>query len=293
MLVENTEITIEGRFIKTALVRYSWAEEIGDPSLFAERLKARHIKADIFTFWQQLHHPTPPLYNYYKEWDNFAVLPITSYDHWFRKQIAKQSRMKVKKASREGVSVSLVEFNDQLVNEITAIYNETSIRQGKPYLHYGKDFTRIKNLLSPRLDSSNFLGAYYNSELIGFIKLLFIGGIARTVTILSKVDHRDKAPNNALLAKAVEICEKRQIPFLIYGSFDYGKRGSQSLADFKRHHGFEKVDVPKYYIPLTTKGQLILKLRLHHGLIELLPRGLITHLISLRNKWYFRKNTNQ
>ena len=73
------------------------------------------------------------------EWDNYAVLPINNYEYWFRKQIAKQSRMKIKKAKRTGVELKLVDFNDELVQRIVNIFNETPYRQGRTFGHYGKN----------------------------------------------------------------------------------------------------------------------------------------------------------
>ena len=51
-----------------------------------------------------------------------------------------------------------------------------------------------------------FLGAYYENELVGFIRLIYVGKEASIIQVLSKMKHYDKRPTNALISKAVEIC---------------------------------------------------------------------------------------
>ena len=71
--------------------------------------------------------------------------------------------------------------------------------------------------------------------------------------------HFDKRPTNALIAKAVEICEQRGFAYLTYCNYVYNDPDS-SLTEFKRRNGFEQVLVPRYYIPLTLQGRIALKL---------------------------------
>ena len=104
------------------------------------------------------------------------------------------------------------------------------------------------------------------------------------VEILSKVEHWDKSPNNVLIARAVEICVEKWIPYLVYSLWPRG-----SLGEFKRRNGFEKIDLPRYYIPLTVRGQIFLKLQLHHGITGIIPEKLKVRLINLRRKWYASK----
>ena len=88
------------------------------------------------------------------------------------------------------------------------------------------------------------------------------------VSVTHVIRHFDKRPANALIAKAVEICEpQRVISHLIYCSYIYNDPKS-SLTEFKRRNGFEKVLLPRYYIPLTPKGRLALNLGLHRGLVQ-------------------------
>ena len=63
-------------------------------------------------------------------------------------------------------------------------------------------------------------------------------------------------------------------------------RLEDSLGDFKRSNGFQKFDLPRYYVPLTGKGKLALKLGLHRGWKEAVPKPLRKPLKKLRRRWY-------
>lgn len=283
MQVDNKEIAITGWPIKTVRITDEWYLDVTDPESFVKTLKQRKVKADLFTFWQRLPE-TKPKYRYYMEWDSVAAIPVKSFNYWWENQIKKNARTAIRKAHKKGVEVKLVDFNDELVKGILGIYNESPIRQGKPFWHYGKDFDTVKKEVSTYRDRSDFIGAYYNDELIGFIKLTYMESYADPMQIISKIGHRDKAPTNALIAKVVEICEEKKIPYFPYGGWSGG-----SLDDFKRHNGFERIDLPRYYIPLTFKGKLALVLHLHHGFAEILPEKLKYFLKNLRKKWYTNK----
>jgi hypothetical protein len=111
----------------------------------------------------------------------------------------------------------------------------------------------------------------------------------RTMGILAKMAHREKGPMNLLIAKAVEICVEKKMPYLIYSKFNYGKRGSETLKEFKRNLGFESIILPKYYIPLNAWGKIILKLKLHREIVEYFPTKIIKIAIQLRSYWYSKK----
>ena len=60
---------------------------------------------------------------------------------------------------------------------------------------------------------------------------------------------------------------------------------SGGLGDFKIRNGFQKVTLPRYYVPLTAKGRIALALKLHRGLRGMLPPALKAQLVDLRSKW--------
>jgi len=62
-----------------------------------------------------------------------------------------------------------------------------------------------------------------------------------------------------------------------------------SLTEFKRRNGFEQVLLPRYYIPLTLKGKIALRLGLHRGLVQRIPKAVLSQLLKIRNSWYGRR----
>ena len=215
------------------------------------------------------------------EYDELSAIPVTSFDYWFKKQISYGERKAIKRAEKKGVVVKIVEFCDDLVRGIIDIFNETPIRQGRPYGHYGKDFDTAKLELSKDLEKCEFIGAYYGADLIGYIQLGYTGSCAIPFGMVAKIEHRDKSPQTALIAKAIEICDKKRIPYLLYGEWLRG-----GIGDYKRHIGCIKVSIPRYYIPLSMKGKIALTLFLHNGFVKILPEKLKDYLIILRNEWY-------
>ena len=141
------------------------------------------------------------------------------------------------------------------------------------------------------LDSSVFVGAFLGDRLIGFIKLVHdeTRTQAGLMNIVSLIRHRDKAPTNALIAQAVRSCAERGISYLVYSNFAYGEKQQSSLSDFKERNGFQRIELPRYYVPLTLAGQAAFRLGLHHRLAEHLPESVSARLRKLRETWYNRK----
>jgi hypothetical protein len=220
-------------------------------------------------------------FDYPFEMDNVAVLPVASFEEWFKK-IKDKGRNLVRKAQKSGVVTRVVPFDDALVGQVMEIYNETPMRQGRKFWHYGKDFATIKRELSTYLERSHFVGAYLQEELIGFMKMVKVDDTAILFHFVAKMKHRDKSAMNAILAKAVEVCPGYGIKHIIYGRYTYGNKTNSTLADFKRRNGFEKIELPRYYIPLTLKGRLAYSLGLHRGLLGILPPKLVTALGAAR-----------
>jgi hypothetical protein len=280
-----------GNWLRVAAVRDEElveGETVADPESFISRVRESGLNADLFTFAQRLPDVTPK-HGYHIEWENAAAIPITSYAHWWKAQTEYSIRKGVNRAKKLGVTVTVADFNDQLAEAICRIYNESPVRQGKAFWHYGKDYQSIRRALATYLDRSLFIGAYYDGELIGFMKTTSVNGTATMTQILSAKRHFDKRPNNALIAKAVEICESQRMSHLIYGSFVYYDPDS-SLTEFKRRSGFEAVPLPRYYVPLTAKGNIALKLGLQRGVAGNVPRPLFRQFLKIRSLWYARRS---
>ncbi|MGA2782346.1 MAG: hypothetical protein ABSF13_10565 [Smithella sp.] len=284
MFIDDNEVIVRGRFVKIALFREEWDIDVNDPELVIKKIMESSLNADIFTFQQRLPE-SKPKFNYHMEWDNVAALPIKDYDIWFKTVLHQNPRNKIKISEKKGVETKIFDFNDDTLKGIIKIYHENPLRQGTPFLDYNIDWDTAKKANITFIDRATFIGAYYKNELIGFIKLVSTGKYARTMGILGKIAHRDKAPMNLLIAKAVAICAEKKIPYLVYGKFSYGKVGSKTLQNFKLYFGFESIVLPRYYIPLNTWGKIMIKLNLHQGIVGIMPKKLVRILINLRNKW--------
>jgi len=261
-------------------------ETVSAPEPFIAQLKNSGLKVDIFTFGQQI-PDVVPRYNYHLEWDSLAVMPITTYGAWWQR-LTKEVRHSVKQAARLGVVTREAEFTDTLIEGIVAIYDESSLRQGRPFWHYKKGFSAVKQLSRTYLDRSIFIGAYVDNELVGFMKIVKVGIVAHTFHVISMMKHFAKRPTNALIAKAVEICAEKGIPHLVYGNFIY-RDPKSSLAEFKRRNGFREVLVPRYYVPTTRKGEVALRLGLHRGAGLILPSNIWRALANIRTlMWKLR-----
>lgn len=289
--IDGRTIVTTGKWLKVAAVRDEALVEgdtITNPESFVFRLKSSQLKADLLTFAQRLPNITPK-HPYKIEWENLAVIPITSFSQWWKERTEYSIRKGVNRAKKLGVTARVTEFNDQLVEAICRIYDETPVRQGKSFWHYQKDFQSVRCALATYLDRSIFIGAYYQDELIGFMKLTYVGAAATITQILSAKRHFDKRPNNALIAKAVEICELKRKSHFIYGGFVYYDQDS-TLTEFKRRNGFEPVPLPRYYIPLTLKGKIALRLGLHRELARQIPQSVLRRFLKVRRRWYARNS---
>jgi hypothetical protein len=294
MNILGYSIRVSGRLLRVARLdaeKFLFLES--DPAAMIAALRQQPQRVDLFTFQQRLPETTPK-YSFPLEWDNFAAIPLTSFDQWWNQQLGFKARNKAKQAGKKGVVVRQVPFDRALTAGICAIYNECPVRQGRPFRHYGKDHETVHREAATYLDRSIFLGAFVDDRLIGFIKMVIdqTGTQAGLMNIVALIGERDKAPANALVAEAVRECTARGIRFLTYANFAYGKKQSDSLSDFKQRNGFVRMDVPRYFVPVTRMGALALRLSLHRRLSERLPESIAVRVRELRESWYRRRFVN-
>ena len=284
------EVKVQGRAIRIARPYGDRYRFLDDPEAVLDGLRKSGARIDLFTFVQRLPE-TSPKFAYPMEWDNFAVLPVSTFDHWWTKQIDNKTRNMVRRAEKKGVILREVPFNGALVRGIWEVYNESPVRQGNRNSHYGKDIETVYREEATHLDFSVFIGAFLGESLIGFVKLVHdeTRTQAGLMNIVSMIRHRDKAPTNALIAQAVRSCVERGISYLVYSSFAYGRKQRDSLRDFKENNGFRRIDVPRYYVPLTSIGRVTLRLGLHHRFADHIPESVAAKLRKLRAAWYNRK----
>ena len=225
------------------------------------------------------------------EWSNVAALPVSTFENWWTRQIDGKTRNMVRRAEKKGIVVREVPFDDSLVRGIWEIYNESPLRQGRPFPHYGKDVETVHRISATFPETSTFIGAFLGQKLIGFMKLTSddARSMATVMNILAMVQYRDKAPTNALVAEAVRYCASQKIPYIVYSKFAYGAKQRDSLSDFKESNGFQRIDIPRYYVPLTRLGAVALRLGLHNSVLDHIPEPILAKLRELRSAWYVRK----
>lgn len=276
---DNVEIQVHGRLVRIAKLKNEYYEHLLNPNRFLDEAIQSHLKADVFTFLQNV-IDTEPHHDYHLEWTSLAVLKISTYGQWWKTQINDKTRNMIRRASKSGIQIRVADFKDDFIKGVKSIYDESPLRQGKPFKHYGKDLDTLKREHATFLERSVFIGAYDSDELIGFIKLVHGNGYSSLMQIISKISYRAKAPTNALIAKAVEICCENNIHYLHYGIMS--RRG---LGEFKKHHAFERHDVPRYFVPLTIWGRVVLGLGLHRPFQDRLPEQWASFGSKLIEKW--------
>jgi hypothetical protein len=286
---DEKHIIVRGKWLKTACVEAEeWLEtEVANPASCIRKLKEQGrggLHAHVFTFSQKI-PATVPRYPFAFNLDSFAFVHVTSFEEWWTK-LPQETRKNVRRSQKRGVTVSVKDMNDALVRDLVELNNDSPIRQGKRFTHYGKTFEQVKKDQMSFLDRSDYICAYFGEELIGVLKLIYRGDSASILTLLSKASHAEKRPSNALLAKAVELCEAKGIPYLVYGKLNYGNKRESSLRDFKIRHGFAEILLPRYYVPLTWWGALCVRLGLYRGLIGVLPPIVIAVGVSVRARCY-------
>jgi len=288
--VEGRDVVVQGRICRVAHLDGEGYKFLTDPDSAIAVLRGSNTRVDLFAFLQNLPE-TSPRYPYAFEWDNLAVLPISTFSHWWSQQIGFKARNKAKQAEKKGIVVREVPFDDTLVRGIWEIYNECPVRQGRLFPHYGKSVEDVRTISATFLDTSIFLGAFDAEKLVGFVKLTAddTWTQAGLMHIVSLLQCRDKSPTNALIAQAVRSCADRGISYLVYSQFAYGKKLRSSLSDFKERNGFRRVDIPRYYVPLTSWGSLAFATGLHRPLAQRVPEHVAAKLRELRSAWYQHK----
>jgi hypothetical protein len=287
--VDGREVIVKGRWLRIASIRdEEWLENqaITDPARFVSAVRASGLRPDLVTFAEPLDKALAE-WNGNWEFDNVAAILTKDHKAWWD-GLSEHVRRNVRLAEKRGVEIRLVKFDDEFVKGVKAIYDETPVRQGRKFWHYGKDFDTVKRINATYIDRSEFLGAYYSGQLIGFIKWVYVGDAASIMQILCMNAHQDKRTMTALIAKAVGICHEKGLKYFIYVKFSYGKKVGSSIAEFKRRLGFRQMDFRRYYVPLTWRGRIALKLGIHNGWLGVLPPGLVNGLLRLRG-WWIRK----
>jgi hypothetical protein len=280
-------IIVQGTWLKLARIHdEAWLEnEMQDPSACVTALKAaenKAMRADIFTFTQKPGEGQPTL-KYAFEPESIAVACCANFKQWWE-SLPQESRKNVRRSQKRGVVVSVQPFGDALLKGIWEVNQASPSRQGKRNYYHGRGIEQLKKDYSAFVDRSDFVCAYLGDEMVGFAKLVYRGKVASILNFTPNQNHADKRVANAMMAKAVEICEGKGISYLTYGMYNYGNKQDSPLREFKIRNGFEEVKVPRFYIPLNPWGELCLKLKLHRGMLQVLPPAAVTAWLNARER---------
>ena len=285
--VNGQTIVVKGNRIKIASLHdEEWLEEeIENPEACLAKLRQRGVpRADIFRFVQKV-PATTPRFSYPFDLRSDAVADVSNFKAWWE-SLPQETRKNVRRGQKRGVTVKVRSFDADVIRGISEVQNESPVRQGKPYPHYGKSFEQVKRDHGAFVDRCDFICAYSGEEFIGCLKLVYRGNVASILQLNSKIAHHDKRPSNILIAKAAEICEAKGIFYLTYGRFSYGNKGQAQLREFKERHGFNEMLLPAYYIPLTAWGRICVRTKLYRGVLEFVPKQWLAIGLNLRSKWY-------
>jgi hypothetical protein len=112
----DKELRIKGKLIRTAFLEGEGCQSLEEPEPLLERLRKSRIRIDLFTFIQKLSE-TSRKYDYSMEWDNLAVLPVSTFEHWSTQQSGFEPGNKARHAEKK-VVVREVPVDDVLVRGI-------------------------------------------------------------------------------------------------------------------------------------------------------------------------------
>ena len=287
--LNGNKLYATGRWLKTARVRGEemMEHELPNPEVYIETLRRsvnQPVRADIFTFTQKL-PATQPKHLYPFEYESAAAIRLLSFKEWWD-SLPQETRKNVRRSSKRGVVVRIKEFDDDLIEQIRRVNNDSPFRQGMRNAYYGKSFNETKKLYGEFSGRCDFICAYHGDEMIGFLHLVYRAEIASILNLTTKPSHFDKRPANNLLATAVQICEAKGISHITYGLYNYGNKRHSPLREFKIRCGFKEILVPRFFVPLTLWGALCVRAKVHRGLIGILPHSAITVAGRARARWY-------
>src|SRR5256885_16435580 len=97
--VGERAIRLDGRWLRIGRLdgdKYHFPDE---PEILLNDLRNTRSRIDLFTFLQKLPETTPR-YSYPMEWDNLAVLPVSTFDHWWTQQLRSYPRNRARQAEK-------------------------------------------------------------------------------------------------------------------------------------------------------------------------------------------------
>ena len=140
MEFNGEKLVAKGKWLRIAQVRGEEMKEteLENPELYLAAVKNdpdRILKADIFSFTQKL-PATRPKYPYFMEWESVAAIPLSSFKQWWE-GLPQEARKNVRRSQKRGVAIKIKEFDEELIEGLRAINNDSPTRQGMRNAYYG------------------------------------------------------------------------------------------------------------------------------------------------------------
>ena len=142
---------------------------IPDSSSPAEVFRKRSRHLQLRRKKLDLKIPNPPS-NWLKTEDNVALLQVIDYKDWWE-TVGKKTRNMVRRAEKAGIETKVTEPDENFIEGVWKIYNETPIRQGRPFPYYGITKQSTENILK-LTPGATFIGAFFQGEVVGFLQLI-------------------------------------------------------------------------------------------------------------------------
>ena len=105
----DRNIKVESGIVHIARLDGEKVKFLDNPEMVLDKIRKCGRRIDLFTFMQRV-SDTNPKYSYPMEWDNLAVLPISTFEKWWDEQIGFKARNKAKQATKKGVTLREVPF---------------------------------------------------------------------------------------------------------------------------------------------------------------------------------------
>ena len=286
--VNEDTLIATGKKLKIARIRGEEMREkaIESPELYLEVLRQNRdtFKADIFTFAQKPPE-IQPKYSYRMDQESIAAIRLVTFKQWWE-ALPQESRKNVRRSQKRGVVISLRHLDPDVVEGIRGVNDDSPMRQGVKNAYFGLTSEETIKRYGEFEGRCDFICAYSGEEMIGFLHLVYREDVAAILNLTAKASQQDKRPANALMSKAVEVCESRGLSHITYGNYNYGNKRDSSLREFKIRNGFEEILVPRYFVPLRLWGRLAISMNLHRGLIGILPNSVISLGLRARAIWH-------
>jgi hypothetical protein len=181
-----------------------------------------------------------------------ALLSFTSFEEWFS-LIRKETRNDIRKSRKDGAKVEILDNpSPELSREILRIFRESPFREGRYFEGY--HIWNEENIQSAFQTSGSILTvvAKYDGRVLGVSRILYREKNAKVMTHMISLAGRNSVRGiaSAMLAADIDYLTKKGVRYLTYG-----KSGVISKLDqFRKHNGFELIEVDYNYLPLTLKG---------------------------------------